>query len=118
MFWLACLLSFLLLFALSVWLGVRSVNHQPLLSRPALMRVLASRSVAMSMLIVFASALLLYGCGTARSPALMSRPIPADLLTPPSKPVLLIPASASPTPGPTTTSTPRAAPSTESDTAR
>lgn len=58
---------------------------------------------------VIASALLLSGCGTAPSRARTFPPVPADLLTPPSKPVLLTPASPSTRPGTTTTSTPNPA---------
>lgn len=50
--------------------------------------------------------LLLSGCGTAPSQPSSCPPVPAHLTTPPAQPVLLMPASASKTPGTTTPSTP------------
>ena len=62
--------------------------------------------------------LVLSGCGTAPSPAWTSPPVPAELLTPPSKPVLLRAPSPSTTPGETTKKTRASVPSTEPATRR
>lgn len=58
----------------------------------------------------------LSGCGTAPSPARISPPVPAGLLTPPRPPVLLTPASPSTTPGATMPSMRSGAPKTGSTT--
>lgn len=55
------------------------------------------------------SALLLSACGTAPSLDVTCPPVPAELMQPPSPPVLLQPAPAWPTPGPTNAPTPPAA---------
>ncbi len=69
-------------------------------------------SLALMLLLTCALALALSGCGTAPSPAPAPLQVPATLLTPPQKPVLLMPVLPSTPPLPTTPKTPRPAPST------
>ncbi len=64
------------------------------------------------LLLTFVSLWVLSACGTAPSQAGSCPPVPAELLTPPSEPVPLTPASPSTTPGTTTPPTPPAAPPT------
>lgn len=109
----AFLLSFLLLFLIAALSGLPVLRRLPRPDRAQMLRRLATHSATLSAALI-ASALLLSGCGTARSRAPTYPRVPADLLTPPSKPVLLMPASRSTTPGPTTTSTPGHAPRTAS----
>lgn len=61
-------------------------------------------------LAAFLSAWLLSACGTAPLPGMTCPPVPAELMQPPSPPVLLQPASGSTKSGPTTAPTPRPAP--------
>ena len=69
---------------------------------------------ALSATIAIASASLLCGCGTARWREPMSLPVPADLLIPPTRPVLLTPVLSSTTRGTTSGSTRAPAPPTGS----
>lgn len=66
--------------------------------------------LTLAMTLILASALALSGCGTAPSQAPTRLPVPAELLIPPKKPVLLTPALGLKPPGPTTPSTPKAVP--------
>lgn len=113
----AFLLSFLLLFLIAALSGLPVLRRLQRPDRMRMLRRLATHSVTLSAALI-ASALLLSGCGTAPLRAPTYPQVPADLLTPPAKPVLLMPASRSTTPGPTTTSTPGHAPQTGSATAR
>ena len=76
--------------------------------------------VLLTMVLSLASTWALSGCGTQRSPAVQPRPpVPAELMRPPGKPLLLVPrtpASTSPTPGQTRPPTPAPVPMTASGT--
>ncbi|KLN57634.1 hypothetical protein VPARA_11470 [Variovorax paradoxus] len=100
----AFLLSFPLLLLLAIATGFPALRDMSRSDRAQMLRLLVKNSAVMS-LAVIVSASLLSGCGTARSPVLMYPQVPADLLIPPAKPVLLIPASSSTTPGTTKPST-------------
>jgi len=60
------------------------------------------RSSPARLWLTWSSLLALSACGTAPLPAATCPPVPAHLLTPPTPPVLLEPASRSPPPGATT----------------
>lgn len=80
-------------------------------------KVAAGRVLSLMMLaLLSALVLVLSGCGTAPSLAPIRLWVPAELLTPPTPPVLLTPGSALPPPGPTTPKTPKPAPVTGSGT--
>lgn len=74
----------------------------------------ASRSFRRSYLasLTFGSVLMLSACGTAPSTASPALQVPAELMEPPQKPVLLPSTPRSPTPGTTTPKTPPGAAST------
>ena len=63
-----------------------------------------------AVLVMCGSLLLLSGCGTAPLAVPIRPPVPAELLTPPARPVLLIPDWGLMPPGPTTPPTPKAVP--------
>lgn len=113
----ALLLSFVLLFALSVLSGVLAVRQVAPVARMGVLRLMARNSLMLGVLMVI-SAAWLSGCGTQPSPAAIWTQVPAGLMTPPHKPVQLTAGSASTTPGETTSSTPSSAPSTASGTGR
>ncbi|MNK72830.1 hypothetical protein D3C87_923150 [compost metagenome] len=113
----AFLLSFLLLFLIAALSGLAILRDLSRRERTRMLSRLAMHSATLSTAVI-ASALLLSGCGTAPSRARTFPPVPADLLTPPSKPVLLTPVSPSTTPGTTTTSTRNPAPPIASGIAR
>lgn len=72
-------------------------------------KVMAGRVLSLMMLaLLSALVLVLSGCGTAPLPAPTRLQVSAELLTPPTPPVLLMPGSALPPPGPTTPKTPKA----------
>lgn len=113
----AFLLCFPLMLLLAIATGFPVLRDLPQIERKRMLQLLAKNSVVLS-LAVIASASLLSGCGTAPSPVLTYPPVPADLLTPPAKPVLLTPASPSTTPGTTRPSMPSPARPTASGIAR
>ena len=111
----------LLLLFLALWL------LSPAATRLGLKRRVRTSGLRLQLLSMSAlcSLLLLSACGTAPSPVLMQRPVPAALLVPPKAPTLLqpklqpvpkAPASPSTTPGSTTQPTPKPARQTASAT--
>lgn len=94
----------MLLLLVREWVAQRVMGPtlKPLLSPPR-------QRLALLLMLLLVLALGLSGCGTAPSRASTRPPVPAELLIPPQKPVLLTPGLGLKPPGPTTQPTLKAA---------